>query len=68
VGADREGHRNSDHARDLPFHKIGPRTDNARCRGSSMPETPFNARFLSLKHSCHGWRASPLTRCKPVRS
>ena len=42
------------------------RTTHGR-RGSTMPETPLNARFLSLKHSSHGWRASPLTRCRTSR-
>jgi len=49
-----EGHRNPDHARDLPIHEsVLVRTTHGR-RGSSMPETPFNARFLSLEHSSLG--------------
>jgi hypothetical protein len=46
-----EGHRNSDRARDLPIHEsVLERTAHGR-RGSNMPVTLLNARFLSLKHS-----------------
>jgi hypothetical protein len=39
-----EGHRNSDHARDLPIHEsVLAQTTHGR-RGSSMPETPLNGR------------------------
>ena len=49
-----EGHRNSDHARDLAIHEsVLVRTTHGR-RDSSMPETPLNARLLSLKHSSLG--------------
>jgi len=59
-----EGHRNSDHARDLPIHEVGPRTDQARPQGLEHARDALNAGFLSLKHSSLGYRASPHTRCR----
>jgi hypothetical protein len=48
-----EGHRNSDHARDLTIHEsVLVRTTHGR-RGSSTPQI-LNARLFSLKHSSLG--------------
>jgi hypothetical protein len=49
-----EGHRNSDHARDLPIHEsVLERTKHGR-RGLEHARDALNARFLSLKHSSLG--------------
>jgi len=57
-----EGHRNSDHARDLPVHEsVLVRTTHG-LRGSNARD-PLNPGFLSLKHSSLVWRALPQTRC-----
>jgi len=63
-----EGHRNSDHARDLPIHEsVLVRTTHGRT-GLEYARDPSTPRFLSLKHSSLGWRASPQPDVEPVRS
>jgi hypothetical protein len=63
-----EGHRNSDHLRDLPIHESVLSTEHVRPQGLEHARDTPKRRFLSLRHSSLGWRASPLARCEPVRS
>ena len=50
-----EGHRNSDHARDLPHSRIGPRIVGASCRTpAAMPKYRHVTETLPVPHGRNG--------------
>ena len=64
-----EGHRNSDHARDLPILRIGPCTVHARPQTSSMPENLSPCPVLESQ-TPKSWIGEPRRRpeVEPIKS